>query len=155
MKAYIGTVSWADECDVFFYSIETNERIEAMKELLEIYSELGLFEYKKEVNWGTNQWFEFDKEDFLEFLDNAKDISEEELAVLDKFKVVGFDIYDKIDYLLEHALLRYDYCTKKYITNKYVTQEYLNKVKPVFLKLFPQESWHIIQESYNNSCKKK
>lgn len=87
MKAYIGNIDWADEGDVFFFSVESEENLKAMKDLIDILVEL----YSTEMYWGTNEYF-----DFLEFINEAKDITEEELATLNKFKISGFDIFERI-----------------------------------------------------------
>ena len=36
MKVYIGNVDWADEGDIFFFSVESEENLEAMKSLINI-----------------------------------------------------------------------------------------------------------------------
>ena len=95
MKVYIGDVDWADEGDVFFFSVEYEENLKAMKSLIEIISELDL-SLSADMYWGTNEYFNFNTEDLLAFIDGAKDISEEELAIFDKFGVSGFDIYGGI-----------------------------------------------------------
>lgn len=139
MKAYIGNVDWADEGDVFFFSVESEENLEAMKNLIEILVEFDLF-YSSEMYWGTNEFFEFSAADFLEFINEAKDVSEEELAIFNKFKISGFDIFkEMLDQL--HDLIRdldYD-----------IAQEYLDKIKPFYLKLYKQEEWDKIQKCFN------
>ncbi len=37
MKAYIDNVDWADEGNVFFYSIESEENLQLMKKLIKVY----------------------------------------------------------------------------------------------------------------------
>lgn len=95
MKVYIGNVDWADEGDIFFFSVESEENLKAMKDLIDILVELDLF-YSSEMYWGTNEYFDFGADDFLEFINEARDISKEELATLNKFKISGFDIYDRM-----------------------------------------------------------
>lgn len=121
MKAYIGNVDWADEGNVFFFSVESEENLKAMKDLIDILVELDLF-YSSEMYWGTNEYFDFGADDFLEFINEAKDISKEELATLNKFKISGFDIYDRI----------------------------LDKIKPLYIKLYDQKSWEDIQKWFDN-----
>ena len=67
MKAYIGNVNWADEGNVFFFSVESEENLKAMKDLIDILVELDLF-YSSEMYWGTNEFFDFDKNDLLRFI---------------------------------------------------------------------------------------
>lgn len=52
MKVYIGNVDWADEGDIFFFSVESEENLEAMKSLINILVELDLF-YPSEMYWGN------------------------------------------------------------------------------------------------------
>ena len=41
--------------------------------------------------WGSNEYFNFEADDLLGFINEAEDISEEELAVFNKFKISGFE----------------------------------------------------------------
>ena len=91
MKAYIGNLDWADEGDVFFCSIESEERLKKLKNLIDLYVELNLLPSSIEMYWGTNEFFDFTPEDLKQFIDDAIDISEEELAVLIKLNITGFD----------------------------------------------------------------
>lgn len=54
MKAYIGNVDWADEGDVFFFSVESEENLKAMKNLIETLVKLDLF-FPIEIYWGGGQ----------------------------------------------------------------------------------------------------
>lgn len=149
MKAYIASRDWADEGDVFFFSVESEERFQAMKELINIYSELELI-HSQEMYWGTNEWFDFDPEDFIDFIDKAKDISEEELAVFKKFNVSGFDIYEKmLDILV--SPFKWNWKTRSYIIPDYLTQEDLDKIKPAYLKLFDYRDWENVQRSFDEN----
>lgn len=149
MKAYIKEVDWADEGDIFFFSTGSEELLQSMKELIKIYSELNLLRDDIEMYWGTNEWFEFGVDDLLEFIDEAVDISDEELAVFRKFQVTGFDIYEEIFGLLKYALLSYDYDLKKDVIPDHLKQEDLDKIKPVFSKLFGQKEWDKVQQAFN------
>ena len=64
MKVYIGNVDWADEGDIFFFSVESEENLEVMKSLINILVELDLF-YSSEMYWGTNESFDFGADDHL------------------------------------------------------------------------------------------
>lgn len=96
MKAYIGNIDWADEGDVFFFSVEEEGRLQALKELLKIITKLKIAPPTVEMYWGTNEFFRFSTEKLLRFIEQAEDISEEELKVFDKFGVFGFDIYQNM-----------------------------------------------------------
>lgn len=87
MKAYIGNIDWADEGDVFFFSVEEEDRLQALKKLLQTVIELEIAPSTVEMYWGTNEFFRFDSEKLLRFIEQAEDISEEELKVFDKFGV--------------------------------------------------------------------
>lgn len=140
MKAYIGNVDWADEGDIFFFSVESEENLEAMKSLIEILVELDLF-YPLEMYWGTNEYFNFEADDLLEFINEAKDISEEELATFNKFGIYGFDIFEKMPYELYDLIWGLDYD---------ISQEGLDRIKPLCIKLYDQKSWEDIQKRFDN-----
>lgn len=140
MKVYIGNIDWADEGDVFFFSVESEENLEAMKRLIEILVELDLFHPSK-MYWGTNEYFDFGADDFLEFINEAKDISEEELATLNKFKISGFDIFERMLDKLHDLIWDLD-CD--------IAQADLDKVKPLYIKLYDQKGWDDIQKWFNN-----
>lgn len=140
MKAYIGNIDWADEGDVFFFSVESEENLEAMKNLIEILVELDLF-YSSEMYWGTNEFFNFEADDFLEFINEAEDISEEELAVFDKFKISGFDIFGRMSDKLHDLIWDLDYD---------ISQEDLDRIKPLYIKLYDQMGWDGIQKWFDN-----
>lgn len=143
MKAYIGNVDWADEGDVFFFSVESEENLKAMKDLIDILVELDLF-YSSEMYWGSNEYFEFGADDFLEFINEAEDISKEELAVFNKFRIYGFDIFERM--LDELYNLIWDLGCD-------ITQEDLDRIKPLCIKLYDQKSWEDIQKRFNNKRK--
>lgn len=140
MKAYIGNVDWADEGDVFFFSVENEENLKAMKSLINILVELDLF-YSSEMYWGTNESFDFDADDFLGFINKAKDISEEELAIFNKFKISGFNIFERILDKLHDLIWDLDYD---------ISQEDLDRIKPLYIKLYDQKSWEDIQKWFDN-----
>lgn len=53
MKAYIGNIDWADEGDVFFFSVEEENRLQALKELLKIITKLKIAPPTVEMYWGN------------------------------------------------------------------------------------------------------
>lgn len=149
MKAYINNVDWADEGDVFFFSVESEENLQLMKELIKVYEKFDLFYDEIEMYWGTNESFSFNSVDFLRFIEGAKDISKEELAVFEKFSVYGFDIYDRIFEELRELIYYWEY-PGRYVVPDNLTQEGLDKIKPLYIKLYGQESWDKVQQGFNN-----
>lgn len=119
-----------------------------MKELINVLKELDLFDDDIEMYWGTNEFFTFNAEDFLEFIEDAEDISEEELAVFNKFNVYGFDIYERIFNELQELIYYWEY-PGRYVVSDNLTQEGLDKIKPLYIKLYGQESWNKVQQGFN------
>lgn len=149
MKAYIKNVDWADEGDIFFYSVESESILEAMKDLIKIYMDLDLFDNDIEMYWGTNEYFTFGPEDFIKFIDSAELITQEELQVFDKFNVYGFDIFGQIFDSLQELMFVGNYYSGYTISYK-LSQEDLNRIKPIYIKLFGQKLWDKIQSSFDN-----
>ena len=148
MKAYIGNLDWADEGDVFFCSIESEERLKKLRDLIDLYVELNLLPSSIEMYWGTNEFFDFTPEDLKQFIDDAKDISAEECAVLDKFDVSGFDIYDRIEDELSYG------CLVSYEgINKNMTKDKMKKIRNPYIELFSEENWKDIERDFNGSRK--
>lgn len=146
MKAYIGNLDWADEGDVFFCSIESEERLKKLRDLIDLYVELDLLPPSTEMYWGTNEFFEFTPEDLKQFIDDAEDISAEECAVLEKFDVSGFDIYERIEDELSYGCL----LSYKGI-NKNMTEDKMKKIKNPYLELFSKKDWKDIEKAFNKS----
>ena len=136
MKAFINNLDWADEGDVFFFSVETEQNLLAMRKLLVVLS--GSVSFRTQMYWGTNQWFDLDTINFLNFIDDAVDISEEELAVFNKFRVSGFDIYGM---MLDHID---DTLTESDIE---LTEEELNKIQFSYITLFGEKEWDMFKEN--------
>lgn len=149
MKAYIESIDWADEGDVFFFSIISEPTLKAMRELIEIYVELDMLKEKTDMYWGTNQLFSFNANDYIDFIDKAVDITEKEFAVFRKFNVSGVDIYNEILDVLEEELLNYNYITGSYSFPEHLTQEDLNRIQPMFVKLFGQGDWNKVQKIFD------
>ena len=148
MKAYIGNLDWADEGDVFFCSIESEERLKKLRDLIDLYVALNLLPSSIEMYWGTNEFFDFTPEDLKQFIDDAKDISAEECAVLDKFDVSGFDIYDRIEDELSYG------CLVSYEgINKNITKDKMKKIRNPYIELFSEENWKDIEGDFNGSRK--
>lgn len=146
MKAYIGNLDWADEGDIFFCSIESEERLKKLRDLIDLYVELDLLPPSTEMYWGTNEFFEFTPEDLKQFIDDAEDISAEECAVLEKFDVSGFDIYERIEDELSYGCL----LSYKGI-NKNMTEDKMKKIKNPYLELFSKKDWKDIEKAFNKS----
>lgn len=146
MKAYIGNLDWADEGDIFFCSIESEERLKKLRDLIDLYVELDLLPPSTEMYWGTNEFFEFTPEDLKQFIDDAEDISAEECAVLEKFDVSGFDIYGRIEDELSYGCL----LSYKGI-NKNMTEDKMKKIKNPYIELFSKKDWKDIEKAFNKS----
>ena len=144
MKIFISNEDWADEGDVFFCSIESEERLKKLRDLIDLYVELNLLPSSIEMYWGTNEFFDFTLEDLKQFIDNAKDISEEECAVLNKFNVRGFDIYDRIEDELSYGCL----ISYKGI-NENMTEEGMIKIRNLYIELFSEKNWKDVEEAFN------
>lgn len=135
MKAYIGNVDWADEGDIFFFSIASEETLQLAKELLKILKEIDVIPEELDMYWGTNEFFIFDIEDLISFIDQAEDISDDELKVFEKFKVTGFDIYDRIISFIGD-------CLDPWNDTVEIEKDDVNRIKPLFIKLFGQKCWN-------------
>jgi hypothetical protein len=146
MKVYTNSIDWADEGDVFFFSLETEENLSAMRELLKIAEEIDL-NIDGESYWGTNEFFDFAISDFLDFIDSAQDVSDEEIATFEKFKISGFDIYSQIKYILEDSLVEWDSKQRKRVPLEHLTEEDWNRIEPFYVQLFGQENWDDIQKA--------
>lgn len=146
MRAYIGNLDWADEGDVFFCSIESEERLKKFRDLIDLYVELDLFPSSIEMYWGTNEFFDFTPEDLKQFIDDAKDISAEECAVLKKFNVSGFDIYHRIE-----SELLYRCLTSYKGINENMTEDSMKKIKNPYIELFSERDWKDIERVFNES----
>lgn len=141
MKAYIGNIDWADEGDVFFFSVEEENRLQALKELLKIITKLKIAPPTVEMYWGTNEFFRFSTEKLLRFIEQAEDISEEELKVFDKFGVFGFDIYQNMISLIFEEWLNPRYDTPE------LSKEDLDKIEPHYIILYGQAQWDELKEA--------
>ena len=125
MKAYINNIDWADEGDVFFYSIIKEQDLKDLRKLVELCKEFDLF--PMEMYWGSNEYFVFTKKDIFNFIDGAVDISKEELKTFRKFDVSGFDIYGRIADQIEY-LFYDDECN--------FTEQELDIVKESYINFF-------------------
>ena len=149
MKIFISNEDWVDEGDIFFCSIESEERLKKLRDLIDLYVELNLLPSSIEMYWGTNESFDFAPEDFKQFIDDAKDISEEEYAVLKKFNVSGFDIYGRIEDELSYGCL----LSYKGI-NENMTEDKMKKIRNPYIELFSEENWEYIEKVFNESRNK-
>lgn len=146
MKIYINNEDWDDEGDVFFCSIKSEERLRKLRDLIDLYVELDLLPSRVDMYWRTNEFFCFTPEELKQFIDNAKDISEEECAVLNKFNVRGFNIYDRIEDELSYGCL----ISYKGI-NENMTEEGMIKIRNLYIELFSEENWKDVEEAFNKS----
>ena len=146
MKAYIGNLDWTDEGNAFFCSIESEERLKKLRDLIDLYVELNLLPSSIEMYWGTNEFFDCTPEDLKQFIDDAKDISAEECAVLEKLNVSGFDIYERIEDELSYGCL----LSYKGI-NENMTEDKIKKIRNPYLELFSKKYWKDIEQAFNKS----
>ena len=56
MKVYIGNVNWADEGDIFFYSVISEEQFDLLYKLFNILLDLNLLPETDDFYWGTNEF---------------------------------------------------------------------------------------------------
>ena len=145
MKIYIGNIDWADEGDVFFYSVISEERFDLLYKLFNILLDLHLLPITDEFYWGTNEFFEFGVNDIKKFFENAEDIEEYELEVFQKFGVDGYDIYNRIEDYLYDVIDIYDYDTG-HTFNENLTEEDIEAIKPLFIGIFSEEEWNKIKK---------
>lgn len=149
MKAYIDNVCWADEGDIFFFSVASEERVQALKELLVLYKKFDLFPTEVEMWWGTNESFTFNIDELIDFIDDVCDITKEELDVFEKFGINGFDIFDRIETELCDCTIQHNWRTGNYYINENITQEVLDQIKPNFVKIFNQKNWDKVIYYFN------
>lgn len=147
MKAYIGNLDWADEGDVFFCSIESEERLNKLRDLLNLYARLNLLPSSIDMYWGTNEFFDFTIEDLKQFIDDAIDISEEELAVLIKLNITGFDIFKNIEWNLANL--------GPTGINEDITEDDIKKIKDLYLELFSEEDWKLVEKDFKKHLDRK
>lgn len=145
MKVYIGNVDWADEGDVFFYSVISEERFDLLYKLFNILLHLHLLPVTDEFYWRTNEFFEFGVNDIKEFFENAEDIGEYELEIFQKFGVDGYDIYDRIADYLYDIIDVWDYETG-HTFNENLTEKDIEAIKPLFIGIFSEKEWNEIHE---------
>ena len=145
MKAYIGMIDWADEGNVFCYSVYEEEAFDCMYKLFKVLVDLEALPEIWEPYWGTNQSFYFDNYEIEELLNEYKYIDDTEFNVLEKLGVDGYDIYGMLSDHLMNAVSIYDYDTHKYIFNKELTKADLEIIKPLYIGLFSEEAWNSIE----------
>ena len=129
MKAFIKNINWVDEGDVFCFSLIEEDKLEALKEFLEVANKLSdppVFN----LYWGTNESFEFDTEHLLHFINSAVDITSEEIAIFDKFEIYGFDLYAEIMDSIPDELC-----------NIWLTKEDIESIREPFIKIYSKELW--------------
>lgn len=133
MKAYIGNYNFNGEMEIFCFSVESEEKLQLLKELIEILYKLGIFSY--EILWIDFKYGEsfLTKKDLINFIDRAVDISGNELAVFKKFKVSGVDIYDC---LIQNLL---DLCSDD--LPYALTEDNINEVEQIFTKIYGKQMW--------------
>lgn len=139
MKAYIGNIDWADEGYVFFFSVKSEDKLQDMSAIIEMFLEYNIMDNEQDIEmyWGTNECFCFVAEDLLEFINQARDISEEKLSIFKRFNVEGFDIYEQISEELRNIL--FDDFREVYTEE--MTQADQVYIEHLVTNLFGKEIW--------------
>ena len=91
----VATKDWADECDVHFFDILSEEDYKKYDFLKQTIGNLYDSYY-----FGTNEGWD-DDFDYLQF--KPKPATDEEIAVLEKFKITGESIIDRLGDTLENV----------------------------------------------------
>lgn len=92
-----GSQNWADECDVYFFEILTEDQYNKY-----YFLQQTLKEFYGNFCFGTNEGWEDNDFDFLNF--EIIEASDEEVATLKKFHVTGEEIFDNLMWSLEDDL---------------------------------------------------
>ena len=145
MKAYIGMIDWADEGNVFCYSVYEEEAFDCMYKLFKVLVDLEALPKIWEPYWGTNENFCFSIDEIEEFFKDVKDISEDEFEVLENLGVDGYDIFGMLEDHLRDIISPYNYHIHKSVFNKELTKADLEIIKPLYIDLFSEEAWNSIE----------
>ena len=145
MKAYIGMIDWADEGNVFCYSVYEEEAFDCMYKLFKVLVDLEALPEIWEPYWGTNENFCFSIDEIEEVFKDVKDISEDEFEVLENLGVDGYDIFGMLGDHLRDIISPYNYHTHKSVFNKELTKADLEIIKPLYIGLFSEDAWNSIE----------
>ena len=145
MKAYIGMEDWADEGNVFCYSVYEEEAFDCMYKLFKVLVDLEALPEIWEPYWGTNENFCFSIDEIEEFFKDVKDISEDEFEVLENLGVDGYDIFGMLGDHLRDIISPYNYHIHKSVFNKELTKADLEIIKPLYIGLFSEDAWNNIE----------
>ena len=145
MKAYIGMEDWADEGNVFCYSVYEDKGLELLHELFKVLRSLELLPKEWEPYWGTNENFCFSIDEIEEFFKDVKDISEVVFEVLENLGVDGYDIFGMLEDHLTDIISPYNYHIHKSVFTKELTKADLEIIKPLYIGLFSEEAWNSIE----------
>jgi hypothetical protein len=85
----VDKMDWADECDVYFFDILSQEDYDKYNFLKQTLGHLYGSYY-----FGTNEGWEDGEFDYLQFV--PKPATDEEIAVLEKFKITGEPIIERL-----------------------------------------------------------
>ena len=145
MKAYIGMIDWADEGNVFCYSVYEEKAFDCMYKLFKVLVDLEALPEIWEPYWGTNENFCFSIDEIEEFFKDVKDISEDEFEVLENLGVDGYDIFGMLGDHLRDIISPYNYHTHKSVFNKELTKADLEIIKPLYIGLFSEDAWNNLE----------
>lgn len=95
MKHYIVTYdgNWADEFDVYFHTVMDENELTKSKELVKEW-EQDWYEF----GFGTNEDLEVSKEEILECLENARELTEDEYEVLSRLGLLNIGFGDRLNF---------------------------------------------------------
>lgn len=100
-KYYLVTYNgnYADEFDVYFHTVMSESELNYVKEFLS----KSNWEWKI-VSFGTNEELEVLRKELLEFLDDAREITQEEFEVLERLGLAKISFGDGLnwDWILEY-----------------------------------------------------
>lgn len=99
LVAYDG--NYADEFDVYFHTVMTEEELKQAKEDLNTWK----YNEEREFYFGTNEEIYVIKEELLEFLDCAREITDEENEVLTRLGVDHISFGDRLNW---NSILNYE-----------------------------------------------
>jgi hypothetical protein len=94
MKIISFSKDWGDEFEMPILSIIGDAYLEAIQRIIEIFNKHGYIDDEDEWTFGTNEYFYFSGEELLDIIEDAKDISDREYLVLDKFNIGGYDMLE-------------------------------------------------------------
>lgn len=91
LVAYDG--NWADEFNIYFHTVMDENELTRSKELVNKWEEDWY-----EFGFGSNEELEISKEDMLECLENARELTEDEYEVLFQLDLTHIGFGDRLNF---------------------------------------------------------